>query len=551
MRLYSISNLGRTARVTVFCILAVLGNLLLGSTYFPTLNYFWGIGVGRVLLALLLLFVPNTTGGRYRPGLSLLLLATLLWSFADGAHATWIPVTLAYLLLETSTDALVVENATEQEVPLELGFLAAARVLGLWLGLLIQHVRLDLPLSIEQWNQAIVLILFLFWIASREHQTDNLLGYRIRRAKLPVKVVMANSLHYLRQSRAILAVTNLFLFSLMAGLVAGAVLPYPLLHPSQAGQWLANLIPNLSLLALGLVIVWLTEKMEMAHQLPLVATAALCIIGYGALNGRQSLPELGGGVLLTGILLSCRAVLRETYRLEPVLRINLVVTAWTFGSLLGAFIVGENLPKLRLSLEIGCGLLSLLFGLFSLAHYRKPSIKLEDKHSRPISSERFGDRNHDFENVPRPAPRRKLPWKVQAFFNFFLINLPVTVLLSVTLAAAISFGWFVLERRATFENSVQTAVKVFRTQLFFTGFRHRLTEEMVASQRVPEDWSTFISDSFSSDGKALDDVDLWGTPYEILNRPERVVITSAGPDRTFGSSDDLTRTVPKPSGMKN
>ena len=379
-----------------------------------------------------------------------------------------------------------------------------------------------------------------------------LIPKNLKQSKLPFKIVLSDALYYLRQPRSAAALNHLLIFSFLAGLSAGAVLPYPLLHPTQASEWFTSLLPNLTLLAVGLALVWLTEKLRLGYQIPVVALLSLALIGYKAIEGESAVPEFSAGILMAGILLSCRAVLRETYRLSSILRASVVVTLWTFGSLFGALFVEANPPRLQLPLQILCGLFSLAFGFLSLRHYLTPAVKLEAVKPARKKSERFGDHNHDFENAALPERRkRRLSWKVQAFFYFFLVNLPVTLLLAATLGALLSFGWVTMERRGSFEEKLQSAFKVFRTQLFFTGFEKRLTEEMIGSQRVPEDWSAFISETFTSDGIPLNDVDLWGTPYQILNQKSEVVITSAGPDRKFETTDDLTRAIAKPQGLKN
>ena len=140
----ALSRMDRMTRMVVFGMLAFAGSFLLGESYLPTPSYFWGLGAGRLLFCLLLVALPATDAGRFRPFLVLLAGAsfTVVFWAPSFLFARWVMLTLLYLTMEVSIDALVLNRATEQEVPMELGWLAGCRLCGLWLGLFVQYAGL-------------------------------------------------------------------------------------------------------------------------------------------------------------------------------------------------------------------------------------------------------------------------------------------------------------------------------------------------------------------------------------------------------------------------
>ena len=545
MNNHYLGNLNRTARVFTYGALVFLGSLLLGVTYLPTVGYFWSLALGRILLAVLFVFSPETNAGRSKPLLITLGIATLVAHTLGGGNASWLPLAIYYLFLEVTVDSLVVEQATEQEAPLELGWLAAFRLGGLWLGLVLAFSNGLFPISTHRLVQGTLTLLTLFWILCREKRQDSQFPTALRTNSMPARMVLEFTLHYLKTPFAVGAIVNLLIVSIMAGCTASAILPYPLLHPELANGWLLDILTNLQVIGVGLFLVWLTERLRLPVQLHLASLAVALILLIHQFGETLNWPYPAWGVLLANILLSCRPILREAHRVPPLLKGALVVSVWAMGSLVG-LALAQMFESRWLSWPLL--LLSIAFSLWSYRRYSaaaKPLGNLEP----PRVSERYGDRNLDFEAVPTP-PHRKKSRRLERVFNLIFVNLPVTILLSSTLAATLAFGCYLITEKKNFQRKVNTAVKVFRTELFLNAFCRRLYQDMLASHRVPEDMGTFIAQSFTYEGKPMNDLDAWGTPYRFFSTKSKVVITSAGPDKKFGTSDDREREAVKPQGTK-
>lgn len=545
MNSHYLGNLNRPARILTSGALVFLGSLLLGVTYLPTVGYFWSLALGRILFAVLFVFMPETNAGRSKPLLILLGLATLLFDVLGGPNASWLPLAAYYLFLEVTVDSLVVEHATEQEAPLELGWLAAFRLGGLWLGLVFAFSHGLVPLPTHRLVQGTLALLTLFWVLCREKRQDKQLPTSLRPSAIPPRTVLEFALHYLRTPFAVGAIVNLLAVSTLAGCTASAILPYPLLHPEMANDWLLDVFKNLQVIGVGLFLSWLTERLRLPVQLHLSTLAVALILLIHQFGQTLSWPYPAWGVLLANILLSCRPILREAHRVPPLLKGALVVSIWAMGSL-----IGLSLARTVESRWVTWPLLflSIAFSLWSYRRYAaaaKPIGNLDP----PKPSERYGDRNLDFEAVPAP-PHRKKSRRLERAFHLLFVNLPVTILLTTTLAATLTFGWYLLDEKKNFQRKVNTAVKVFRTELFLNAFWRRLYQDMLASQRVPDDMGAFIAQSFTYEGKPMDDRDAWGTPYRFTQSKSKVVISSAGPDKIFGTADDRERETPKPPGTK-
>ena len=549
---FCLSTLGRPSRICVLAVLALFGSLLLGGTYLPTVSYFWGLGTGRVLLALALLFLPTLQAGRFRPYLLTLssvgLLASLFlpyWIFTQ-----WVLITLLYLLLEISIDSLVLQHATEQEVPLELGILAACRFLGLWGGLIWQHS--DLALEMGKWGLPQVLLAFLslFWLLVRESPDCRLLSPKWKEKVSGPREVLQNALQEVLKVRAAGSILSLFFTSFLAGYLCDAILPYPLLHPTTAESWVSSVESNLQLLLVGLFATWMLEKARLRTQLLFAATCLMGLAGAHLLGLSAPWPAYAFGFVLTSILLCIRAVLRETFKLDPVLRAALVITVWTSGGLTGETLRADLSTPWTQAAELIACVVVLAFVLLTFRHYNRSAQYVETKipHGK---AERFGDRTQDFHGVPTSGPRKKSLRFFRHLSNYLLVHLPVTIILSAVAVGLLVSGLYIFDHRAEWETRLKNSEKVFRTKIFYSGFKRRLQEEMIASQRVPSDWPGFIADNFNSDGKALTDIDPWGTPYLITVHQKEVEIQSAGPDRRFGTADDLSTAISRPTGVKS
>lgn len=535
----------------MLAVLAFAGSLLLGGTYLPTVSYFWGLGTGRVLLALALLFLPALVAGRFRPYLFTLSFVGLLaglflphWIFTQ-----WVLITLLYLLLEISIDSLVLQHATEQEVPLELGVLVVSRLTGLWAGLIWHHSDLAQGSGEHGLPQILLAFLSLFWLLVKENPDCRFLSAKLQEKENSPREVLKKALQQILKIRATGSILNLFSTSFLAGYLGGAILPYPLLHPTTAETWLSSVQANLQLIFVGLFSTWMLEKARLRTQLLLSVT---CLMGFAAaqlLALSASWPDYVWGLVLTSILLCSRAVLRETFQLDPVLRAALVITIWTSGGVAGEIVRLYLGPPWTQTAEVLASIGVLTFVVLTFRHYNRAAHFVETKH--PGKTERFGDRKQDFHGAPTSEPRKKSLRFFRYLSNYLFVHLPVTIILCSIAVGIIGSGLYLFDHRAEWETRLKNAEKAFRTKIFYSGFKRRLQEEMIASQRVPSDWSGFISDNFSSEGKALTDIDPWGTPYLITVHKQDIEIQSAGPDRRFDTPDDLCSSISRPAGVKS
>lgn len=547
---FPLQQMGRPSRLILYSAIAFCGSALLAQCYVPTSSYFWSLGSGRLLLCGALFFLPPTNAGRYRPVLiALAFLALLvLWFGSQAVFAQWVLITVLYLTLEVTVDSLVIEQATEQEAPLEIGLLAGVRLSGLWLGLLVRYTNLALGLTETTLVQGLLLALLFTWLFIRERRDDRFWPTQIEPNHPTCSSQLRQDLKRLVEPVTLLTLCHLTSAALMAGLFAQTVLPYPLIYPSNQNLWFENVTLSLHLLAVGLFGTWLLEKLGLHWQLALSSAALLLLPWLHYLSLARVWPW-AWGLLLCGVLLSTRLVLRETYRMRPVMRAAIIVTLWTAGGLSGEALhnLGQAGPTL-----LALGLSTVFVGSVALSgwsKYRRPARTI-DVNKLP-RSERFGDRKQDFQAGP-PAQGGKPPRRLLTHLSTYLfVHLPVTILTLTILGGSLTSVYLVAKNHKRWQARVENAARVFETELFFTGFSRRLTEEMIASRQVPRDWAQFISDSFSSKGKKLTDRDPWDTPYRFLVSPKAVEIASAGPDRRFGTPDDLSRSIARPEGVQN
>ena len=493
----SISELGRTQRLLILATLALLGTLCLGYSFLPTTSYFWGLGAGRFLIALLLTLLPHTNGGQFRPLLFALGAVTLSLTILHPASLLeTLSLLFYYLALDAVLDALVIDYASEEDALLELGGLSASRLLGLWGGLFLQNANLTrLGLSSQYIVPAALLTTIVVLFVLREHKDDRFLPTGLSSGKSDKSRFL--KLGQLQIAPALLSLLSFFIVSVIAGIQVGTVLPYPLLHPQVAGDWMMNLVPNLQLIVVGLFALLLLEKLGLRWQ---VLQVGVVLVLLGPMERVHLMPDWTHnlwGLFLAAILWSGRAVLRELYRLDPILRAASVVSLWTVGNLLGSQAAP---PGMKHYLVMGGTALVTVHSLWSFKRYSRPA-KTIDSTPAAQRSERFGDRTQDFEGVETPPPQKPLGRTLRRLSSYLLVNLPVTLLLSTIVFTTLYGAWQVAGHRKTWESQYRTALKVFRTQLFLNAFSRRLYEDMTAPQRVPDDWASFLANTFSSDGK--------------------------------------------------
>lgn len=547
----ALSRMDRMTRTVVFGVLAFAGSFLLGESYLPTASYFWGLGAGRLLFCLLLVALPPTDAGRFRPLLVILAgasLAVAVWT-PSFLFARWVFLTLLYLTMEVCIDALVLSRATEQEVPLELGWLAGCRLCGLWLGLFVQHAGLTDELRPEQLAWSALLAVLVFWIVARESSADRFIPRTLKEANESVRARYLENFKLLVNPWTLCAVAGLGCYASLAGYRAGAILPYPLLHPQGAGSWMSSILPNLATLAVGLLGTVILERLRLRNQL-LAAAALACGLELSVLIQQSNPPTWLWGLLLTSILLSSRAVLRETYSMDPVFRAAVVVTVWVAGGLFGQYLTTSLPTPADKAVGSLLTMIAAVLAAGSWGRYAQPAKELSTLVPPSQRDARFGDRKQDFEAVPEPKRKSRLAAGWRRKFNYFFLHLPMYVTTILMVGGSLKLGSYIFHNKSEWEKQLDNASRRFQTELFLSALSRRLQEEMLASQRVPKDWNGFIASSFNSNGKPLTDIDLWNTPYRFENNPDEVRVVSAGPDRLFETADDLEKTITKPEGVQ-
>jgi hypothetical protein len=545
----ALSRMDRMTRTVVFGVLAFAGSFLLGESYLPTASYFWGLGAGRLLFCLLLVALPATDAGRFRPLLVILAgasFAVAAWA-SSFLFARWALLTLLYLAMEVSLDALVLNRATEQEVPFELGWLAGCRLCGLWMGLFVQYAGLTEELRPRQLALSTLLAVLAFWIVARESSADRFVPLNLE-WEGTVRQRFLKHFKVLGSPWTLTALAGLGCYACLAGYRAGAILPYPLLHPQGAGSWMSRIIPNLATLAVGLLGSLTLERLRLRNQL-WAAAALTCGLELSVLIQQSSPPSWLWGLLLTSILLSSRAVLRETYSVDPVLRAATVVTVWVACGLWGQYL--STSPPTSAEKVVGplFAVVVAVLAAISWSRYAQPAKELSTLLPPARGEARFGDRKQDFEAAPEPRRKSRPATGWRRRVNSFLLHLPMYLTTILMVAGSLKLGSYIFYNKQKWEKQLDNASRRFQTELLLSALERRLQEEMLASQRVPKDWNQFISSSFNSNGKPLTDIDLWNTPYRFENIPGEIRVVSAGPDRIFETEDDLERSVTKPEGV--
>ncbi|MCA9780998.1 MAG: hypothetical protein KC800_29970, partial [Candidatus Eremiobacteraeota bacterium] len=400
----ALSRMDRMTRMVVFGMLAFAGSFLLGESYLPTASYFWGLSAGRLLFCFLLVLLPATDAGRFRPTLVGLAVVSLAISALASPFlfSRWAFLTLLYLMLEVSIDALVLTRATEQEVPLELGMLAGCRLSGLWFGLFVQYSGLAEEIHPQRLALGAMLAILVFWVVARESTADRFLPQALRGSEDPSRDHLIKQFSLLANPWTAAALVGLACYSSLAGFHAGAILPYPLINPQDAGSWMNSILENLAILGVGLSGIFLFERLRLRNQL-LAAGALTWGLEINDFLHHGSTPFWLWGLLLTSVLLSSRAVLRETYSMDPVFRAAVVITVWTAGGLSGQLAAISVSSSQEVFASLTLASTATLLAVVSWSRYAQAAKEI----STPLPPSqhreaRFGDRTLDFEAVPEP-----------------------------------------------------------------------------------------------------------------------------------------------------
>lgn len=540
------SSDSRQLRLSYCLILTLAHTVCLGLLAEFDEKTLWVLLVTRFLLGSAIGFLPQTTLGRLRPFVFVALLGALASSFPSKAPALLQIglLFLAGLAIDLKIETITLRWSIESELSTDLALLYPCRFLGLLLGFSIKASGLLTQIDIQRSYQGLLVLMLTLVFLSRERENDSLLRPRVRTSKLPAKVQISDSLYFLKSSSSLQALSLLILTSALSGLVSLPITPMPVIGSLE--EISATNLPVLGLaIILAIFLNLLVENVSLI-RLTLVAysllVASLVLVHIGRL-GRLS--ELG---LETSVLFCCLLAYRWSahnwHRSVDEFRAALLGITWTSAHWLGNYWhlpVGSTL-QLITSTALSLGSLGLAALLCHTENQRPHSSAKPQEPSLAVVSERG---YQEFETVTPPkkrAPRRN---GFRGFVDWLTVGFPVNVILSASIAIAVATSWHVLEHREKWRLAIKNGWYRTQTEIFLSAIADRLEEEILVTNRVPDDWTLFIQTNFGKPESPVTDNDVWGSPLSFRDYPEFVEIRSAGQDKLLDTSDDLIEEAAK------
>lgn len=549
------------ARLWFFNLAGLLAAMLLGCAVGPALPPFLWLAAARLLSALLLMMLPPTALGLFRPYLAAgSLLCLLLAQVLPAAGlANQLALGLLFLLIDPSLDALLAQRCPEHEWLGRMGQLLTARMAGLVLGLGLSGVVMADP----AWGRLVVSVplltlILLFALTSEGTEPEERPGYgqaglipetfRPRRLSSPAHRLdtLRDSLQALAQPVVLQSLSVLLAVAVLAGGSASALYPVPMLSESVLRSWLNHpglplgLAAACALLALALERLSRQSLRAIGYSVTLLTlTAHLARPGD---PGFLAALQLASGLAL---LVAHRQTLAAQIGVDPCLRGSVPLMVWTAGMLTGEVLIPT--PLLNPS-RLLCATVLLLSLLATIKHWKVTTVTeaevLDDREPG-----RHGDRAFDFVAGPSADHRRRRGSRLRRVWHYLTIRFPVTLTLVVLGSFAAAATWHASDNKKSWEEKTRGVWLATQTNLFLTSLKLRTEEEMLASSRVPDDWAAFIAANFELDGRPMKDRDFWGTPLHFDVLPKEVRIVSAGPDRKLDTPDDLQRSARRPDGV--
>ncbi len=536
-------NQSSEARFWVLHLGALLAAFLVGYLVGPRLAPFLSLLLCRPFVALAITLLPRSRWGRYRPYLvsGALVVAALGWFLPPRGTTVFLLAMAYFLLLDISLDALVVDCCPAQEWLGKTAGLGWARSVGLLAGLVVSGSAWIPPVWAVTGPLLLLGGIFAVCGEREEQQVE---------PETPRIAAVVDGIQTWLTSKPIWGASlGLLAVSILSGGAGTTLFPVVVMSPSTIAEWLADpwtwCGAGLSWVLLALVFERISVEALILTLYPLALVAAWLggpmgwwplvlhlILGLATLTAhRQHLTAQGD-------------------RVDPCLRAVVPLLLWALGQLLGEALA-TGWPE---QFKVGkAGVTVVMLGaIFSAARVWRPSVRITSQErlgERATESERHGDRTFDFEAAPIAKRRRSSPWLVRLWY-LVTVRFPVTLTLIVFACFSLAGLWHMTEQKGSWEKRTRGAWLTLQTELFLTSLTHRLEEEMLASGHVPRDLGAFIGASFQLNGRPMKDRDFWNTPLDFQVLPKELRLRSAGPDKKLFTPDDITRTVPKPDGVK-
>ncbi len=360
----------------------------------------------------------------------------------------------------------------------------------------------------------------------------------------------------LREPRTLIAWLRLMAVTSLLGLAGADTLPYVVLSLPRVVSWTSAPLEWLAVLVSGCTLAALVGGLKLRTLL----VGSLSVFLSAVLASSLPIPSLGAqlGMQVAGIVaaLAClRAVLASALEIPPIFRGALFSVSWVLFSLSLVWCTNNLSGSVSLVLKgILIGLVAI-FVVLAIRESDEPPIKLSpfteerDRHTRGEGL--HGDKTHDFTAGPEVKRRKKGRYSFRYYFYALTVRFPISLALIIITAALLALLFEGVESKEKWRKRGNDIWNHARTELFLTSLSHRVREEMLASNKVPRDWTEFVDTNFDNiEGRDRMDLDFWETPLEFITRPEEVEIRSAGADLEMGTDDDLSRTVKRPQGVK-
>lgn len=540
-------------------VLGFLGSSLLGSVIEAALAPFLWLIIARPFVGLALSLLPPLKMGRVRPWVlgsaGLAAVATLLFPI-EGPQC-YLAVLLVYLVTDICLDGFYVQYYAEPQWVSSGAVLIISRTLGVVFGLLLDSLVVFAPHWQSRSVQTQLALLLLFVLVFREKPGETFLSLKTRprpEGRNWFKPALSNAVEW----RTLTAWGRLLSVTALLGLVGGETLPYVVLSLPRVLGWAEAPLEWLAVLMLGSCLACVVSGLALKRLL----IGSLSVFLSAVLACSLPVPSSGAllGMQVSGIvaaLVCLRACLSSAHRIPPPLRGALFSVSWVVSTLAFVWCLNNLEPNYALVLK---GFLIGLVGFFVVVAIRQPEPTPEmlnpfedaDRERRRRGEGLHGDKTLDFTAVPESPSRRKGRRSFSYFFYTLTVRFPITLILIILTSGVLAMTWELVDSKEALKKRGEDTWKRIRTEFFLTSLAHRISEEMLASSRVPKDWTKFVETNFANiDGRQISDVDFWGTPLEFQVTPDDVSVTSAGVDREFQTEDDITRTVSRPQGVKD